>query len=96
MSAEITPTQRFIDHLVGRNIIEHIGDDFLGLDEEKRRARLLEYAEASKIDPGSIDIELLVKIPEKANFGKYLQEAYEKAQPKPRISLPDPREGLNF
>ena len=93
---ERTPTQRLIDHLAGVDLIEQIGYDFLQLDEDGRRDRLLEYAEASKIDPESIDIELLVGIPEKNNFITYLQEAYEKTQPKPRFSLPDPREGLNF
>ena len=95
MSAERTPTQQLIDHLAGVDIIEHIGYDFLRLGEEEKRATLLEYAEAAKIDPESIDIELLIGIPEKDNFIKYLQEAYEKAQPKPRVSLPHPREGLS-
>ena len=95
MTSERTPTQQFIDHLVGVDLLEHVGGDFLDLGEEERRTRLLEYAEGANIDPKTIDIELLVGIPEKKNFIKYIQEAYDKARPTPRISLPDPREGLN-
>ena len=96
MNAERTPTQRFINRLAWLEATEQIGYDFLQLDGGGRKTRLLEYAEAYKIDLQSIDIELLAGIPEKENFAIYLKQAYEKTQPKPRISLPDPREGLNF
>lgn len=81
VSAERTSTQRFIDRLAGLDYVEHIGYDFLKLGGEERRARLVEYAEAYQIDPESINLDLLVGIPETENFIVYLKRAYEQAGP---------------
>lgn len=94
VSAERTSTQRFIDHLASLDLIEHIGYDFLKLGEEERRSRLVEYAEAHGIDPESINLDLLARIPETENFIEYLKRAYEEAGPQKSFTFPDPREGL--
>ena len=77
MSSERLPIKRFLSCFAAKNAMEDIGDDFLKRDEEGRRDLLTELVEEFGLEPGSIDTEILVQIPERENFVLFLQQAYD-------------------